>query len=287
MKGNAKQKVDLWLVATPIGNLEDLSPRAVQILSSVDFIAAEDTRNSGRLLQHFGIKKPMISYFEHNIVSRGEEILHRIGQGQTCALVSDAGMPAVSDPGEMIVRQCMEAGYKVSAVPGPCAFVCAVAMSGLSTKRFTFEGFLSTAKNSRREHLQSLATDTHTLIFYEAPHKLRGTLEDMLKYLGDRRISLVREISKIYEEVLTGTISEAIEYYRTSDPIGEFVLVIEGTTDKAEETPDDDRLEGEFRSLVSSGMSGTQAAKTLAARYGLSKRDIYGKFAVNKDKSGK
>ncbi len=284
MKGNAKQKVSLWLVATPIGNLDDLSPRARQVLAEADFIAAEDTRNSGRLLQYFGIKKPMISYFEHNIVQRGEEILARLAQGETCALISDAGMPAISDPGEMIVRQCMDAGYKVSAVPGPCALVCAVAMSGLPTKRFTFEGFLSTAANSRREHLQSLAADTHTLIFYEAPHKLKGTLADMLKYLGDRRISLVREISKIYEEVLSGTVSEAIEYYNGHDPIGEYVLVVAGADKHQPDVPDEDALAAEYAQLLADGEKPAHAAKTLAAKYGLAKRDIYSRFA---EKQGK
>lgn len=272
-----KDKVSLYLVATPIGNLSDISERALETLENADFIAAEDTRKTGVLLAHYSIKKPLVSYYEHNLRQRGEEIIARLEAGETCALVSDAGMPAVSDPGEQLVKQCYEHGLKVSAIPGPCAFVSAIAISGLSTKRFTFEGFLSTAKNSRRERLESVKNLEHTLIFYEAPHKLQGLLEDILQILGDRRISLVREISKIYEQVMLTTVSEAVEYYKENEPKGEFVLVIEGAAEEKEEVSDE-TLEKEFFELVEGGMTRTFAAKTLARKYNLSKREIYERF---------
>lgn len=272
-----KDKVSLYLVATPIGNLSDISERALETLENADFIAAEDTRKTGVLLAHYSIKKPLVSYYEHNLRQRGEEIIARLEAGETCALVSDAGMPAVSDPGEQLVKQCYEHGLKVSAIPGPCAFVSAIAISGLSTKRFTFEGFLSTAKNSRRERLESVKNLEHTLIFYEAPHKLQGLLEDILQILGDRRISLVREISKIYEQVMLTTVSEAVEYYKENEPKGEFVLVIEGAAEEKEEVSDE-TLEKEFFELVECGMTRTFAAKTLARKYNLSKREIYERF---------
>ncbi|MBQ6809393.1 MAG: 16S rRNA (cytidine(1402)-2'-O)-methyltransferase [Clostridia bacterium] len=272
-----KEKISLYLVATPIGNLSDISERALETLENADFIAAEDTRKTGVLLSHYSIKKPLVSYYEHNLRQRGEEIIARLEAGETCVLVSDAGMPAVSDPGEQLVKQCYEHGLKVSAIPGPCAFVSAIAISGLSTKRFTFEGFLSTAKNSRRERLESVKTLEHTLIFYEAPHKLKGLLDDILQVLGDRRISLVREISKIYEQVMLTTVSQAIKYYEENEPKGEFVLVIEGAAEEKTEV-DDETLEKEFYQLVEGGMAKTFAAKTLARKYNLSKREIYERF---------
>ena len=225
----------------------------------------------------YSIKKPLVSYYEHNLRQRGEEIIARLEAGETCALVSDAGMPAVSDPGEQLVKQCYEHGLKVSAIPGPCAFVSAIAISGLSTKRFTFEGFLSTAKNSRRERLESVKNLEHTLIFYEAPHKLKGFLEDLLKVLGNRRISLVREISKIYEQVMLTTVEEAIGYYSENEPRGEFVIIVEGSGEEKEEISEAS-LEQEFFSLVEGGMAKTLAAKTLARKYNLSKREIYERF---------
>lgn len=273
-----KKPVSLYLVATPIGNMNDISQRALETLENADFIAAEDTRVTGKLLAKYGIKKPLISYYEHNMMQRGEVILEKLRQGEICALVSDAGMPAISDPGEMIVRQCMEEGFRVSAIPGPCAMVCALAMSGLSTKRFTFEGFLSTAKNSRREHLLSLKDDTHTLVFYEAPHKLLGTLEDMLEYLGDRKIALVREISKIYEEAIQTTLSQAVEDYKDKNILGEFVIVVEGAPKKEQPVISEKTLEKEFSLLTESGKSKSEAAKELASKYGMHKRDIYEMF---------
>ena len=273
-----KKQVSLYLVATPIGNLNDISPRALETLEKADFIAAEDTRVTGKLLAKYGIKKPLISYYEHNMMQRGEVIIEKLRQGEVCALVSDAGMPAISDPGEMIVKQCIAEGFKVSAIPGPCAMVCALAMSGMSTKRFTFEGFLSTAKNSRREHLLSLKDDTHTLVFYEAPHKLLGTLEDMLEYLGDRKIALVREISKIYEETIQTTLADAVEMYKDKNILGEFVIIVEGAQKKETEPLSADELEEEFHALVDAGKPKSEAAKELAFKYGMHKRDIYEMF---------
>ena len=213
----------LYLVATPIGNLSDLSERALKVLSDVDFIAAEDTRNTGSMLARFEISKPMISYFEHNKRERGEIIADRLESGESCALVTDAGTPAISDPGEDIVRLCAERGIPVSSIPGCCAAVTALTLSGLPTSRFAFEGFLSTAKSERDERLTELQNEVRTMIFYEAPHKLKNTLADLYKYFGDRKISLCRELTKINEEVCRTTISEAIKIYEEKDPRGEYV----------------------------------------------------------------
>ncbi|MGN1345688.1 MAG: 16S rRNA (cytidine(1402)-2'-O)-methyltransferase, partial [Eubacteriales bacterium] len=227
----------LYLVATPIGNLADLSERALKVLSEVDFVAAEDTRNTGLLLSRFDISKPMISYFEHNKRERGEIIVARIEAGESCALVTDAGTPAISDPGEDIVRLCHERGVRVTSIPGCCAAVTALTLSGLPTGRFTFEGFLSTAKNERRERLEELSTETRTMIFYEAPHKLRGTLADLYQSFGDRDISLCREITKLNEEVCRTTLAEAVRIYEEREPRGEYVLVVGGAK-KEERKPD-------------------------------------------------
>ena len=218
----------LYLVGTPIGNLGDFSPRAIETLRSVDFIAAEDTRVTLKLLNHFEIKKPLICYFEHNRAEMGEKLLSRLLGGESCALVTDAGMPAISDPGEDIVRQCAEHGVTVAAVPGPSALVTALAMSGLPTQRFTFEGFLSVSGKSRREHLESLKSETRTMIFYEAPHKLLRTLQDFLDTFGDRDISLCRELTKLHEEIIRTTLSAAVARYTETPPKGEFVLVLRG-----------------------------------------------------------
>ena len=273
-----KRDVSLYVVATPIGNLSDLSPRAVEVLKSVDFVAAEDTRNSGILLKYFGIKKPLVSYHEHNVSKRGGEIVEKLLQGQTCALVSDAGMPAVSDPGEVLVRQCHENGLRVSAIPGPCAVVTALAMTGISTKRFCFEGFLSTAYNSRMKHLNSLVDEKRTIVIYEAPHKLRGTLDDILLVLGDRKISLVREISKKYEEVLLTTLSDAVAYYKENEPRGEFVLVIEGAPEKTDAEISEEDIRKAFADAVSEGMTKSAASAAVAKKFGLLRRDVYDMF---------
>jgi 16S rRNA (cytidine1402-2'-O)-methyltransferase len=268
----------LYLVATPIGNLADLSERAIKVLSEVDFIAAEDTRNSGKLLSYFDIKKPMVSYFEHNKRERGEIIVSRIEAGESCALITDAGMPAISDPGEDIVRICAESGVPVSVVPGPCAAVSALAMSGLFTGKFVFEGFLSTANNERREALESLKNERRTIIFYEAPHKLRGTLADLMKAFGDRKISLCRELTKLNEEVLRMTLSEAISYYEENQPRGEYVLVLEGAS-KEEQKANAFWVEmDEFAHVAyytELGLSKNDAIKAAAKDRGVGKSEIY------------
>lgn len=218
----------LILAGTPIGNLGDISERFAQTLAQADFIAAEDTRVTLKLLNHLGLKKPLISYFEHNKRDHGETILRRMEAGECCVLVSDAGMPAISDPGEDLVASCAERGIPVSVVPGPCAAISALSISGLPTGRFCFEGFLSVNRKSRREHLESVVDEPRTLIFYEAPHKLRATLRDLYAALGDRRVSLVRELTKIHEEVIRTTLSQAADFYRENTARGEFVLVVEG-----------------------------------------------------------
>ena len=219
----------LYLVATPIGNLGDFSPRAVETLQNADFIAAEDTRVSVKLLNHFDVKKPLVSYHEHNRAAAGQAILTRLLSGETCALVTDAGMPAISDPGEELVRLCAENGITVQAIPGCCAAVYALAVSGLPTGRFTFEGFLPSGKKERREQLQELSGETRTMIFHEAPHRLRATLCDMAELLGgDRRIALCRELTKLHEETVRTTLSAAADYYAANEPRGEYVLVVAG-----------------------------------------------------------
>ncbi len=280
-----KNKVEagkLYLVTTPIGNLSDLSERAKKILAGVDFVAAEDTRNSAKLLAIFGIKKPMVSYYEHNKRERGEVICDRLAAGESCALVTDAGMPGISDPGEDIVKLCAERGIPVTAVPGPCAAMTALTLSGLATGRFAFEGFLSTNKGERRKHLEKLKGDGHTLIFYEAPHKLVATLKDFLEYFGDRKISLARELTKIHEEVFRTTVSGALEFYEHHTPKGEFVLVLEGAP-KAE--PEDvlsfeDAVKLVGR-MVESGKPLSMAAKEVAQATGYKKGDLYQSIVKN------
>lgn len=268
----------LYLVGTPIGNLSDISERALKVLSEVDFIAAEDTRNSGKLLSYFDIKKPMVSYFEHNKRERGEMIVSRIEAGESCALITDAGMPAISDPGEDIVRICAERGVPVSVVPGPCAAVSALAMSGLFTGKFVFEGFLSTANNERREALESLQNERRTIIFYEAPHKLRGTLADLMKAFGNRKISLCRELTKLNEEVLRMTLSEAITYYEENQPRGEYVLVLEGASKEEQKANAFWAEMDEFAHVAyytEKGLSKNDAIKAAAKDRGVGKSEIY------------
>ena len=265
----------LYVVGTPIGNLGDLSPRGLQTLSDCDFIAAEDTRVTLKLLTHFGIRKTLVSYHEHNRRERGEEILSRLLAGENCALVTDAGMPAISDPGEDLVRLCHEHGVAVAAVPGPCAFATALAVSGMPAGRFTFEGFLSVNKQSRREHLQSLAGEMRTMLFYEAPHKLPATLRDLYAVFGDRRIAIVREITKVYEEVIRTTLSEAVRRIETEPVKGEIVLVVEGAPQPVRtEVTLDDAVESALLKMEE-GFSPTDAAKAAAKQTGLKKGDIY------------
>ena len=266
----------LYVVGTPIGNLGDFSPRAVETLQSVDFIAAEDTRVTLKLLNRFGIKKSMVSYFEHNKRERGEMIASRILGGESCALVTDAGMPAISDPGEDLVRLCHEKGIRVESVPGPCAFTTALALSGFPSGRFTFEGFLSVNKPSRREHLHSLENETRTMLFYEAPHKLGATLTDMNKVFGNREIAIVREITKLHEEVIRTTLDEAVEKYADGSVKGEIVLVIKGAekAESGDEMTFEQAVECAKRS-VEDGMSVSEAAKQAAKLSGFKKGDIY------------
>ena len=264
----------LYVVGTPIGNLSDFSERGREALEKADFIAAEDTRVTLKLLNHFGIKKEMISYYEHNKRDKGEFIINRILKGESCALVSDAGMPAISDPGEELVRAAHEAGVTVESVPGPCALVTALAISGMPSGRFCFEGFLSVNKISRRKHLDELKDEKRTMIFYEAPHKLPATLKDMLAAFGDRRAALVRELTKIHETVFRTTLSEAAEYYEQTPPKGEFVLIIEGKQE-AEEVCSLENAVELAKKLMEGGSSLSAAAKEAAESTGVKKSEIY------------
>lgn len=267
----------LYVVGTPIGNLGDLSPRAIETLQSVDFIAAEDTRVTLKLLNHFEIKKPMVSYYEHNIRQRGEMIVARLLQGESCAIVTDAGMPCISDPGEDLVALCARHGIPTVVVPGPSAAISALAVSGLSTSRFSFEGFLTTNKRGRLEHLQSLVDDPHTLIFYEAPHKLLATLKDMREVLGDRPISLVRELTKLHEEVRRTTLAAAVEHYEDNAPRGEFVLVVAGAqpADTREEVSFEEAVEMVKALQQKESLPASEAAKRIAKETGYKKGELY------------
>ena len=266
----------LYLVPTPIGNLSDISQRCRQTLEEADFIAAEDTRVSLRLLNHLDIKKPLVSYYEHNKEVSGPKILARILEGETCALVSDAGSPAISDPGEDLVRLCAEAGVTVCAIPGPCAAITALSISALPTGRFCFEGFLSTNKKSRQAHLQSLLGEERTMIFYEAPHKLRGTLKDLASAFGeDRRISLCRELTKLHEEVLRMTLREAMAYYAEQDPRGEYVLILEGAPQSEEEALTEETALAMVQERMDKGMSRKDAVKEVSKLTGFPKNSLY------------
>ncbi len=273
------KKGALYVVGTPIGNLEDFSPRAQETLRKADFIAAEDTRVTKKLLNHFEIKKPLYSYFEHNKLEHGEQILERLRGGESCALVSDAGMPAISDPGETLVAACGAEGIPVYVVPGPTAVISALAVSGLPTGRFSFEGFLSVKKRSRQEHLALVEHETRTMVFYEAPHKLRKTLSDLEKLFGgERRIAVVRELTKIYEEVWRTTLKEAAAHYREQEPRGEYVLVIEGAKAPAPEPQEEYTLQEAAalaREQMEGGLPAAEAAKEAARLTGLKKGDIY------------
>ncbi len=266
----------LYLVATPIGNLHDISERALNTLESVDFIAAEDTRQTLKLLNHFGIKKPMISYYEHNKKEKGQIIAERILNGESCALVSDAGTPAISDPGEDLVKICHECGINVIPIPGPCAFVQALIISGLPTGRFSFEGFLSVNKPSRKKHLDEIKKFPHTLIFYEAPHKLKNTLKDLYNALGNRKIALVKEITKIHESVIRTTLEESLSLFEDAQPKGEFVIVVEGytQTDEILEITKDAVIE-KANELIADGIDKKTATKMTAQFFNIPKRTVY------------
>ena len=266
----------LYLVPTPIGNLGDISLRARQTLENADFIAAEDTRVSLKLLNHLEIKKPLVSYYEHNKTFKGSRIVERILAGETCALVSDAGSPAISDPGEDLVKECAAAGITVCAIPGPCAAITALSISGQSTGRFCFEGFLSMSKKSRREHLDSLRAEKRTMIFYEAPHKLMNTLEDMVEVFGaERPVSFCRELTKLHEEVLRTTLGQAIVHFTETPPKGEFVLVVAGAPEEAKEIPTATDAAGRVNELISQGLSRKDAIKQTAQELGLPKNAVY------------
>ncbi len=264
----------LYIVGTPIGNLSDFSPRAVQTLEKVDFLAVEDTRVTVKLLNHFDIKKEMLAYYEHNKNSKGNLIIERLLNGETCALVSDAGMPAISDPGEDLVRAAYENGIEVESVPGPSAVITALAISGMPSGRFCFEGFLTMNKIGRRQHLDSLKNETRTMIFYEAPHKLLNTLGDMLKYFGNRKIAIVRELTKLHESVMHTTLEEAIAHYSENDPRGEFVLIVSGADEVQETYTIEDAVKIALN-LIDDGMSTSSAAKEAAAITGQKKGEIY------------
>ena len=266
----------LYLVPTPIGNLGDISIRCRETLEQADFIAAEDTRVTLKLLNHLGIKKSLVSYYEHNKATQGSRIVERILAGETCALVSDAGSPAISDPGEDLVRQCAAAGIPVCAIPGPCAAITALSISAQATGRFCFEGFLSTAKKSRREHLDSLKKEQRTMIFYEAPHKLLATLTDMAEVFGeDRPISLCRELTKLHEEVVRTTLGQAVTRYTQSPPKGEFVLIVAGAPAEKQELPSETDAAARVSQLIAQGISRKDAIKQTAKELGLPKNVVY------------
>ncbi len=266
----------LYLVPTPIGNLGDISQRCRETLENADFIAAEDTRVSLKLLNHLGIKKSLVSYYEHNKAFKGDKIIERILAGETCALVSDAGSPAISDPGEDLVKQCHDAGIVVCAIPGPCAAITALSISGQATGRFCFEGFLSTSKKSRREHLESLRKEQRTMIFYEAPHKLLTTLEDMAEVFGeDRGISLCRELTKLHEEVVRATLGQAVAKYTENPPKGEFVLIVAGAQPEEKESATSDDAAARVRQLMEEGLSRKDAIKQTAKELDLPKNVVY------------
>ena len=266
----------LYLVPTPIGNLGDISLRARQALEAADFIAAEDTRVTLKLLNHLEIKKPLVSYYEHNKTFKGSRIVERILAGETCALVSDAGSPAISDPGEDLVKECAAAGITVCAIPGPCAAITALSISGQSTGRFCFEGFLSMSKKSRREHLDSLRAEKRTMIFYEAPHKLMNTLEDMVEVFGaERPVSFCRELTKLHEEVLRTTLGEAIVHFTETPPKGEFVLVVAGAPEEVKEVPTATDAAARVNELIAQGLSRKDAIKQAAKELDLPKNAVY------------
>jgi len=265
----------LYIVATPIGNLSDISKRALDTLGAVDFIAAEDTRVTVKLLNHFGIKKPLVSCFRYNEAARGEQIVARILAGESCALCCDAGTPAVSDPGEQLVGLAAARGVKVVPVPGPSAMIAALSASGLATGRFCFEGFLPVSNSGRRARLAELSDERRTMVFYEAPHKLKATLADLLEAFGERRITLARELTKIYEEFERTTLSAARAQYETREPRGEYVLIVEGAPREPAKEADPAEAVGEVRALVAAGEPLTAACKKVAAKTGIKKSELY------------
>lgn len=265
----------LYIVGTPLGNLEDMTFRAVRILQAVDLIAAEDTRHTGKLLQHFQIKTPQISYHDHNRHSRTTELVDRLQQGTSIALVTDAGMPGISDPGYELVKACAEVGIPIVPIPGATAAMTALSASGLKCDRFVFEGFLPAKETERREHLERLITDDRTLIFYEAPHRVRKTLDDIAAVLGgDRLIVLARELTKLHEEFWRGTVKAAIAYYTQHEPKGEFTLIVSGA-EPTEVLLTEEVLKAELLSLLKQGISRSQASRQLSQQTALPRRQLY------------
>lgn len=268
----------LYLCPTPIGNLGDMSQRTLEILRSVDLIAAEDTRNTGLLLARYEIKAPLISYHQHNEKQRSQELIERMQQGAQIALVTDAGMPAISDPGQILVRRCHEAGVPVTALPGPCAFVTALALSGLDSRRFIFEGFLPVDKKERRQVLEDLRTSRRTMIFYEAPHRVKETLKTMAEVAGDRPAAAVRELTKKFEEIKLMKLSDLAAYYEENEPRGEYVLLVEGQTAEQQEETRKQQFEGlslEQHMALYADLPEKEAMKAVAKDLGISKRDVY------------
>lgn len=272
----------LYVVATPIGNLKDLTERAIDVLTGVDFIAAEDTRVTSKILNHLGLKKPLVSYYQHNMRERGDIIIGRILAGESCAICTDAGTPAISDPGEVLVRQAMDAGIRVVPVPGCCAAVTALSACGLATGRFCFEGFLPVSKQSRREHLAEIVDEKRTMVFYEAPHKLRNTLKDLLSTLGDRPVTICRELTKIHEEITRTTLQAAVDEYSEKDPRGEYVLVVQGREepDKKDGSLTEDQALEEIASLVSDGSQLSEACRMVAPKTAMNRSELY-KLYIN------
>lgn len=267
----------IYVVATPIGNLNDLTPRMRQAFEEADFIAAEDTRVSVKLLNHFDIKKPLVSYYEHNLRQKGDYIIQRVLAGETCAVCSDAGTPCISDPGEILVKQAHAAGITLVPVPGPSAVITALCVSGQDTGRFCFEGFVSTVKKQRREHLESLVQEKRTMIFYEAPHKLLNTLQDFCTYFGtDRKLTIARELTKLHEEIRLTTTGDALAYYQENSPKGEFCLVLEGyTAPVQQEESIDDLAQKALKLIEEENMSVSEASKKASAGTKFSKSEIY------------
>lgn len=272
----------LYVIGTPIGNLEDITLRQLKMLESVDFICAEDTRVTLKLLNRYEIKKQLVSFHEHSSATDGQRIIDRLLDGESCGIVTDAGMPCISDPGEVLVRMCVENGIEVKVIPGPSAVVSAVAVSGLNAKRFTFEGFLPVAKKERAERLEKLKNETAVMVFYEAPHKLRNTLVDMIGFFGgNRRISLCRELTKFHEEVLRMSLEEASEYYDEHEPRGEFVLVLEGADEKCSEKLTLEQAVAQIGKLVDMGERPVDACKAVARECGFKKGELYSAFCCD------
>ncbi|MBR5598074.1 MAG: 16S rRNA (cytidine(1402)-2'-O)-methyltransferase [Lachnospiraceae bacterium] len=270
----------LFLCATPIGNLGDMTPRVIETLESVDVIAAEDTRNSIKLLNHFNIKTPMTSYHEYNKIEKADTLIAKMQTGQNIALITDAGTPAISDPGEVLVQKCQEAGIVVTSLPGPAACITALTLSGLSTRRFCFEGFLSSDKKERRAVLEDLKEESRTMILYEAPHHLKGTLKELYVVLGNRKITLCRELTKKFETIFPTTLEDALEYYESNDPRGEYVLVIEGKSHQQKEEEkqasfSEISIEDHMKLYEDKGVDRKEAMKLVAKERGISKRDVY------------